>query len=182
MITKTHPVSVRVADLKSALTGLGKLIPRTVTRSGDELAVGVGLAGYGPGAVLARGASGLVHVLGHLDDGALPAVGAELAEGATVGTISRVGHVHWEVRKPDAYPWPRATRGADTADPAVWLAAMRALPFQPGAAPDADELDAATSTVRAVARKLAADVRARAVGEVAMVALLALLLGGRRRR
>ncbi len=29
MITKTHPVEVRVADLKSALTGLGKLIPRT---------------------------------------------------------------------------------------------------------------------------------------------------------
>ena len=28
MITKTHPVEVRVADLKSALSGLGKLIPR----------------------------------------------------------------------------------------------------------------------------------------------------------
>lgn len=175
------PEAMTVIAVGRGLSTSGKRTG-TVTRSGDALAVGVGLAGYGPGAVLARGASGLVHVLGHLDDGALPAVGAELAEGATVGTISRVGHVHWEVRKPDAYPWPRATRGADTADPAVWLAAMRALPFQPGAAPDADALDAATSTVRAVARKLAADVRARAVGEVAMVALLALLLGGRRRR
>jgi len=29
MITKTHPVEVRAADLKSALPGLGKLIPRT---------------------------------------------------------------------------------------------------------------------------------------------------------
>jgi len=29
MITKTHPVSVRAADLKAALSGLGKLIPRT---------------------------------------------------------------------------------------------------------------------------------------------------------
>jgi hypothetical protein len=29
MITKTHPVEIRAADLKSALPGLGKLIPRT---------------------------------------------------------------------------------------------------------------------------------------------------------
>ncbi len=29
MITKTHPVEVRAADLKSALSGLGKLIPRS---------------------------------------------------------------------------------------------------------------------------------------------------------
>jgi hypothetical protein len=29
MITKTHPVSVRAADIKAALPGLGKLIPRT---------------------------------------------------------------------------------------------------------------------------------------------------------
>ncbi|MEQ1843791.1 MAG: hypothetical protein ABL994_25590, partial [Verrucomicrobiales bacterium] len=29
MITKTHPVEIRAADLKSALSGLGKLIPRT---------------------------------------------------------------------------------------------------------------------------------------------------------
>jgi hypothetical protein len=29
MITKTHPVSVRAADLKTALSGLGKLVPRT---------------------------------------------------------------------------------------------------------------------------------------------------------
>jgi DNA polymerase III sliding clamp (beta) subunit (PCNA family) len=29
MITKTHPIEVRAADLKSALSGLGKLIPRT---------------------------------------------------------------------------------------------------------------------------------------------------------
>ena len=31
MITKNHPVSVRAADLKSALSGLGKLIPRTTS-------------------------------------------------------------------------------------------------------------------------------------------------------
>lgn len=166
-------------------TGRGLSTSRKVTgaveRSAHPLAAGVGLTGYGPGAILAVGLNtGMVHVFGHLDDAALPAVGATLDEGAPLGTISRVGHVHWEVRKPDAYPWPRATRGADTADPEVWLAAARALPFQ--AAPDVDALDAATSTVRAVARKLAADVRARAVGEVAMVALLALLLGGRRRR
>lgn len=173
------PEAMTVIAVGRGLSTSGKRTG-TVTRSGDPLAVGVGLAGYGPAAVLARGASGLVHVLGHLDDAALPAAGAELAEGAMVGTISRVGHVHWEVRKPDAYPWPRATRGADTADPAAWLAAVRALPFQ--AAPDVDELDTATATVRAVARKLADDVRARAVGEVVLVALLALLLGGRRRR
>lgn len=171
------PEALTVIAVGRGLSTSGKRTG-TVARSGDPLAVGVGLAGYGPGAVLARGASGLVHVLGHLDDSALPAAGAELAEGAVVGTISRVAHVHWEVRKPDAYPWPRARRGADTADPEVWLAAARALPFQ--AAPDVDELDAATSTVRAAARKLAADVRARAVGEVVLVVLLALAASRRR--
>lgn len=172
------PEAMTVIAVGRGLSTSGK---RTgvVERSGDPLAAGVGLAGYGPGAVLARGASGLVHVLGHLDDGALPAAGAELDEGAVVGTISRVGHVHWEVRKPDAYPWPRARRGVDTADPEVWLAAARSMPFQ---APviDAPDLDAATSTVRAVARKLAADVRARAVGEVVLVVLLALAASRKR--
>lgn len=177
------PEPLTVIAVGRGLSTSGKRQGR-VERSGDALAVGVGLAGYGPAAVLARGASGIVHVFGHLEDAALPAVGAALGEGDLVGTVSRVGHVHWETRKPDAYPWPRATRGADTYDPAVWLDAMARLPFQADApaAPDVDALDAATAAVRAVARKVAADVRAHAVGEVVLVALLALLLGGRRRR
>lgn len=149
-------------------------------RSGHALARGVGLAGYGPGAVLALGLdTGMVHVLGHLDDGALPAVGSTVEEGATVGTVSRVGHVHWEVRKPDSHPWPRARRGDDTYDPAAYLEAAARLPFTadataPTSTPRAVAwLDKATTTIRAAAR-------ASAAAEVTLLVLVALALGRRR--
>lgn len=84
------------------------------------------LSRYGPGAVMLRGASGWVHVLGHLSAwrwaGAPPAPGRAYAEGERIGTASEVGHVHWEVRRADRAPWPLASRLADTIDPRVWLA------------------------------------------------------------
>lgn len=94
-----------------------------VERSASPLAAGVGLRGYHPAAVLALGRSGVVHVLGHLDDaGPLPAPGQSITEGAIVGQIgAKVNHVHWEVRDGQRYPWPRARRGADTFDPIAWM-------------------------------------------------------------
>jgi murein DD-endopeptidase MepM/ murein hydrolase activator NlpD len=78
---------------------------------------GVGLRGYGPGALIGVGDSGYVHVLGHLATAGLPRVGDLVAAGAVVGTVSRLRHVHWEVRRPDRHPWPTASRLADTVDP-----------------------------------------------------------------
>jgi len=152
----------------------------TVERSADRLARGVRLDGYGPAAVMARGLdTGMVHVLGHLEPAALPTVDATLEEGAPVGTISRVGHVHWEVRQRDRYPWPRADRGDDTYDPGAWLEAATHLPFSSPATHDwlVDATDAARATVTAVTSRA----RERAAGEVLGLVVLALLLGGRRR-
>jgi murein DD-endopeptidase MepM/ murein hydrolase activator NlpD len=78
---------------------------------------GIGLDGYGPGAVLAVGASGVVHVLGHLGLDGMPPIGAEVAEGDRIGSIGSPRHVHWEARLGDRAPWPRSTRGDDTVDP-----------------------------------------------------------------
>lgn len=128
---------------------------------------GVGLNGYEPAAVLARGRSGYVHVLGHLADGALPGVGQVVREGATVGTISRVGHVHWEVRRADRAPWPRARRGDDVVDPLALLSGNRT----PSSSPSLPGLAAA-------ARSL---VISHVVGELLPFALLLLLLARRRR-
>lgn len=152
-----------------------------VERGTSPLAVGVGLGGYGPAAVLALGASGVVHVLGHLEDAALPAVGAQLGEGAAVGTISRVRHVHWEVRRADAHPWPRASRARDTYDPAVWLSTVRGLPFAADGPPPATVLALATRLARATSA-VRAELEARAVGEVGLVVLVVLGLALGRRR
>jgi len=76
------------------------------------------MRGYGPGALLLLGKSGMMHVLGHLDpewwralrptipdsvfDGILgrprmPTEDREYAEGEQVGVIAK-DHVHWEVK------------------------------------------------------------------------------------
>lgn len=87
------------------------------------------LSGYGPGAILARGEdSGLWHVLGHLDawdwsdarHDRLPYPGRKYAKGDEIGVVSKLNHVHWELRK-TAKP-PRGTaRGRFTLDPIRWL-------------------------------------------------------------
>lgn len=143
---------------------------------------GVGLTGYGPAAVVGVGASGVVHVLGHLDaDADLPQLGAQLGEGERVGQISELRHVHWEVRKPDRSPWPKHSRMADTLDPLAWLSGFRttasSLPSGSRTPGLADVLDAA--------QRVTDDIRARAtrsaVGEVVGLVVLALVLSSRRR-
>lgn len=82
------------------------------------------LSGYGPGAVLGRGASGQWHVLGHLDPATWsgPVVGRVYAEGEWVGNMAPIKgpHVHWEVRTV-ALPARGAARGLATLDPVAWL-------------------------------------------------------------
>ena len=76
--------------------------------------------GYGPGGIEASGASGVFHLLGHLDPDHLEvSVGDQVHEGEQVGVTSVKAHVHWEVRhvavdNPD-------TREGDTEDPQAWL-------------------------------------------------------------
>lgn len=82
------------------------------------------LAGYGPGAILGRGASGLWHVLGHLDPATWsgPTVGRQYAEGEWLGNMAAIKgpHVHWEVRTVELPPRGPA-RGPLTLDPLAWL-------------------------------------------------------------
>ena len=127
----------------------------------DPSVRGVGLKGYEPEAILARGASGVVHVLGHLE-GVTVDVGEQVGEGDQVGTISRAAHVHWEVRKPDRAPWPRSSRLDDTLDPLAWLVSgSRTSSSQPGGvAAWVEAAQALTDDIRATAAR-------RAAGEVA---------------
>lgn len=147
-----------------------------LTRARDPRVAGVGLDGYGPDAVLAVGASGVVHVLGHLDGA--PDVGQELAEGDPVGRGSRVGHTHWEVRKPDKAPWPRDRRGEDTWDPGAWLWAMDHLAHGP-TAPTPSRATAIVTRATAIVRDA---VVASYLEQGAIVLGLWWLLAGRRRR
>lgn len=86
------------------------------------------LTGYGPAAILAKGASGVYHVIGHMDawgwsgdDRALlPWIGRTYVEGEVIGTVSKLNHVHWEVRTV-ALPARGADRAALTLDPRAWL-------------------------------------------------------------
>lgn len=78
--------------------------------------------GYGPGGVLGRGASGLYHLLAHMDP--TVAVGNVVQAGDVVGHTGELAgitpHCHWEVRvKPIDSP---ATRKGNTLDPRSWLA------------------------------------------------------------
>lgn len=79
---------------------------------------------YGPMVVVGRGASGVVHVLAHLawsSTADRPVTGQVIEEGERVGVVSRLNHLHWEIRRADRAPWPLATRAADTIDPLEWL-------------------------------------------------------------
>jgi len=82
------------------------------------------LTGYHPGAIIARGASGVFWVLGHLDPagwiGGDPVPGRRYAEGEQIGTISNLNHVHVEVR--DTPTPTKADRAAHVRDPLEWIA------------------------------------------------------------
>lgn len=94
------------------------------------------LTGYGPGAILARGSSGYYHVIGHMDPwkwsrafrGLLPSVGRKYRAGELVGYVSRLGHVHWEVRT-EATPARGAARAAATVDPVALVQAGLPVPL-----------------------------------------------------
>jgi murein DD-endopeptidase MepM/ murein hydrolase activator NlpD len=89
------------------------------------------LDGYGPGAVVGLGSSGVWHLLAHMDpdgwslaSGTMPAIGRTYLEGEQIGIApSGVGaarsHVHWEVRLFQPFDSPD-TRAANTVDPLQW--------------------------------------------------------------
>lgn len=86
-----------------------------------------GWSGYGPIAVVLRGDSGYVHLLGHLGD-AFVRAGDRLAAGAPIGTIAdrsasgqRVNHVHWEVRRLVRPPSRDVATIEICDDPVRWL-------------------------------------------------------------
>jgi len=79
-------------------------------------------AGYGPGGVLARAVAlpQRYHLLAHLaPSGALVSAGDVVAEGAGVGEVSSLAHVHWEMRR-EAIDSPES-RPRNTFDPVVWV-------------------------------------------------------------
>ena len=97
----------------------------TVTHRWDD-DVTPPFAGYGPGGVLVRGASGLFHLLAHMTPAV--AIGQDVRIGDVVGhtaALAVASHCHWEVRvKPidspvrgSSYPY----RGDNTVNPIAWL-------------------------------------------------------------
>lgn len=111
--------------------------------AGDDVAAARRLKGYGPAVILARGVSGAIHVLGHLDGWAwsgakksyLPWIGRKYKAGEKVGEISKLKHVHWEIRTID-YPPTGDARGPYTMDPAKWLAGSDPPSSRPATPPD----------------------------------------------
>lgn len=113
--------------------------------AGEAQAKARRLKGYEPAVILARGASGIIHVLGHLDGWAwsgskksyLPWIGRKYKAGEKVGEISKLNHVHWELRLID-YPPTGDARGPYTMDPERWLAGDPVPPAPPSSstAPD----------------------------------------------
>lgn len=97
------------------------------------------LGGYGPGAILARGASGAYHVIGHMDPTTWQ-VGDRVSEGDPIGVVGRLNHVHWEIRTVELPP-RGAARGPLTLDPVLVLkyAPQGVLP-PPGALSGSSEL------------------------------------------
>lgn len=75
--------------------------------------------GFGPGVVLLRGASGVYHLLAHLDaDSIRVRPGQQLAEAAPIGMFNEgIGHCHYEVRREPVGP-----SETNTIDPSLWLA------------------------------------------------------------
>lgn len=84
--------------------------------------------GYGPAGVVGQGASGVFHLLGHLDiEGFAVTVGQTFEAGELVAMDSKlVGHVHWEVRTKAVDEGP-ATRAAFTINPVLWMGAQSVM-------------------------------------------------------
>lgn len=111
--------------------------------AGDDVAAARRLTGYGPAVILARGVSGIYHVLGHLDGWAwsgskksyLPWIGRRYRAGEKVGEISKLNHVHWELRT-IAYPPTGDARKPYTMAPDRWLAGDDPPAVPSSSAPD----------------------------------------------
>lgn len=82
-----------------------------------------GWSGYGPRGVLIESASGVWHLLAHLDRVTVQP-GDAVEEGQAVGAGSPVYHVHWEVRT-QARPTGGAAVVEVTLDPGAWLQGRR---------------------------------------------------------
>jgi murein DD-endopeptidase MepM/ murein hydrolase activator NlpD len=74
-------------------------------------------SGYGPGIVLMKGASGVYHLLAHLEYGSIRVrVGQPLSEGAPIGRFdANYNHCHYEVRKA-----PTGPSETNTINPEEW--------------------------------------------------------------
>jgi murein DD-endopeptidase MepM/ murein hydrolase activator NlpD len=80
-----------------------------------------GWRGYGPAVVVVRDDEGAQHVIAHVsNDHHLAARGDIVRAGARIGTVSRLAHVHWEVRATERPPAGVAIVEI-AADPIAWL-------------------------------------------------------------
>lgn len=100
--------------------------PVVAPESGTIVLIGDGASppfvGYGPWFVLIAGASGVFHLLGHLEPATagMGQMGASVSAGDQVGTTSSANHTHWEVRsKP--YPGAGEDNFTNNSDPIAWL-------------------------------------------------------------
>jgi murein DD-endopeptidase MepM/ murein hydrolase activator NlpD len=73
--------------------------------------------GYGPAVVLIKGASGVYHLLAHLERGSIKvSVGQLVSEGDPVGRFDAdYGHCHYEIRRK-----PYGPGDTNTIDPIAW--------------------------------------------------------------
>jgi|GEM_PF-4108953 len=78
-------------------------------------------SGFGPGVVVIRGASGVFHLLSHLEFSSIQVgVGLPVSEGTPIGQYdARIAHTHYEVRRKLTGP-----SAENTIDPSVWLKAQ----------------------------------------------------------
>lgn len=83
-------------------------------------------SGYGPGVVLLKGASGVYHLLSHLDYPTIKVrVGMELAEGEPIAKFSAAyAHCHYEVRRK-----PTGPSETNTINPEEWHKAQSGSSF-----------------------------------------------------
>ena len=75
-------------------------------------------SGFEPGVVVIRGASGVFHLLSHLEFSLIRVgIGLPVSEGTPIGQYDgRIAHTHYEVRRKLTGP-----SAENTIDPAVWL-------------------------------------------------------------
>jgi murein DD-endopeptidase MepM/ murein hydrolase activator NlpD len=92
-----------------------------VTRVVRDADATPGWRGYGPAVVVVRDDDGAYHVMAHLaPDVHLANRGDVVRAGARIGTVSRLAHVHWEVRAAERPPAGVAIVEI-AADPIAWL-------------------------------------------------------------